>query len=88
MPTGGVSGRRALSSRWARAVVSLTPGRRDATDGHARLSAVRYELGSCGVRPVGRSLTASVPVVAGTDKYTARARAVLALARYYLGLPW
>jgi hypothetical protein len=36
----------------------------------------------------GQIFTASVPAAAGTEKYTARARAVLALARYYLGLPW
>jgi hypothetical protein len=32
--------------------------------------------------------TASVPVEAGPEKYTTCARAVVALARYYLGLPW
>ena len=36
---------------------------------------------SCGARRVGKSSPASVPAAARTEKYTARARAVLALAR-------
>ena len=57
-------------------------------DGNALLSAVRYELGKLRCSACGQIFTASVPAAAGTEKYTARARAVLALARYYLGLPW
>ena len=52
------------------------------------LSAVRYELEKLRCSACGQIFTASVPAAAGTEKYTARARAVLALARYYLGLPW
>lgn len=57
-------------------------------DGNALLSAVRYELEKLRCSACGQIFTASVPAAAGTEKYTARARAVLALARYYLGLPW
>ena len=57
-------------------------------DGNALLSAVRYELEKLRCSACGQLFTASVPAAAGTEKYTARARAVLALARYYLGLPW
>jgi transposase len=57
-------------------------------DGNALLSAVRYALEKLRCSACGQIFTASVPAVAGTEKYTARARAVLALARYYLGLPW
>jgi hypothetical protein len=49
---------------------------------------VRYELEKLRCSACGQILTASVPAAAGTEKYTSRARAVLALARYYLGLPW
>jgi transposase len=57
-------------------------------DGNALWSAVRYELEKLRGSACGQIFTASVPVAAATEKYTARARAVLALARYYLGLPW
>src|ERR1041385_9546331 len=49
---------------------------------------MRYELEKLRCSACGQILPASVPAAAGTEKYTARARAVLALARYYLGLPW
>ena len=32
--------------------------------------------------------TAALPAEAGEDKYSSRARAVLAVGRYYLGLPF
>jgi transposase len=57
-------------------------------DGNALLSAMRYELEKLRCSACGQIFTASVPAAAGMEKYTARARAVLALARYYLGLPW
>jgi len=57
-------------------------------DGNALLSAVRYELEKLRCSACGQIFTASVPAAVGTEKYTAQARAVLALARYYLGLPW
>jgi len=57
-------------------------------DGDALLSAVRYELEKFRCSACGQIFTAAVPAAAGSEKYTTRARAVLALARYYLGLPW
>jgi len=57
-------------------------------DGNALLSAVRYELEKLRCSACGQIFTASVPAATGTEKYSARARAVLALARYYLGVPW
>jgi hypothetical protein len=66
----------------------LLPGVEMRLDGNALLSAVRYELEKLRCSACGQIFTASVPVGAGVEKYTPRARAVLALARYYLGLPW
>jgi transposase len=66
----------------------LLPGVEMRLDGNALLSAVRYELEKVRCSACGQVFTASVPAAAGTEKYTTRARAVLALARYYLGLPW
>lgn len=66
----------------------LPPGVEMRLDGHALLSAVHYEVEKLRCSACGQIFTASVPAAAGTEKYTSRARAVLALARYYLGLPW
>ena len=56
-------------------------------DGHALLSAVRYELEKLRCSACGQVFTAPLPAAAGPEKYSARARAVLALGRYYLGVP-
>ena len=56
-------------------------------DGHALLSAVRYELEKLRCSACGQVFTAALPAGAGEEKYSARARAVLALGRYYLGVP-
>jgi hypothetical protein len=66
----------------------VLPGVEMRLNGNALLSAVRYELEKLRCSACGQVFTASVPVAAGTEKYTARARAILALGRYYLGLPW
>jgi transposase len=66
----------------------LPPGVEMRLDGNALLSAVRYELEKLRCSACGQVFTVSVPAAAGTEKYTARARAILALGRYYLGLPW
>lgn len=57
-------------------------------DGNALLSAVRYELEKLRCSACGEVFTAALPPTAGADKYSPRARAVIALARYYLGLPF
>jgi hypothetical protein len=66
----------------------LPPGIEIRLDGNALLPAVRYELEKLRCSACGQIFTAAVPAEAGPEKYSARARAVLALARYYLGVPW
>jgi transposase len=56
-------------------------------DGNALLSAVRYELEKLRCSACGQVFTAALPAEAGPEKYSARARAVLALGRYDLGVP-
>jgi transposase len=65
----------------------LPPGIEMRLDGHALLSAVRYELEKLRCSACGQVFTAALPAGAGAEKYSARARAVLALGRYYLGVP-
>jgi len=57
-------------------------------DGNALLAAIRYEVEKLRCSACGAVFTAPLPAAAGAEKYNARARAVLALGRYYLGLPW
>src|SRR5512134_749688 len=57
-------------------------------DGNALLCAVRYELEKLRCSACGEVFTALTPAPTGTDKYSPRARAVIALGRYYLGLPF
>jgi NTP pyrophosphatase (non-canonical NTP hydrolase) len=57
-------------------------------DGQALLSAVRYELEKLRCSACGEIFTAGLPGGTDEDKYSPRARAVLALGRYYLGLPF
>src|SRR5439155_8325079 len=56
-------------------------------DGNALLSAIRYELEKLRCSACGAVFTAALPAGAGEEKYSARARAVLVLGRYYLGVP-
>ena len=67
---------------------ALPPGVEIRIDGNALLSAIRYEVEKLRCSACGQVFRASLPVDAGPEKYSARARAVLALGRYYLGLPW
>lgn len=55
-------------------------------DGNALLSAVRYELEKLRCSACGEVFTAPAPD--GADKYSPRAKAVIALGRYYRGLPF
>jgi hypothetical protein len=48
---------------------------------------VRYALEKLRCSACGQIFTAPVPAEVGADKYSARARAVLVLGRYYLGVP-
>ncbi|MEE8292144.1 MAG: IS66 family transposase, partial [Candidatus Tectomicrobia bacterium] len=65
----------------------LPPGVEIRIDGHALLSALRYELHKLRCSACGQIFTAPLPEEAGTAKYRPRARAVLAVSRCYLGLP-
>jgi transposase len=65
----------------------LPPGRQIRIDGHALLSAIRYELQKLRCSACGQIFTAPLPEEAGAEKYSARARAVLAVSRCYLGVP-
>jgi transposase len=56
-------------------------------DGNALLSAVRYELEKLRCSACGEIFTAGLPEGVGDEKYSAHARAVLAVSRYYLGVP-
>jgi len=66
---------------------ALPPGVEMRIDGNALLSAIRYEVEKLRCSACGEVFTAPLPVDAGTEKYSPRARAVLAVGRYYLGLP-
>ena len=67
---------------------ALPPGSAMRIDGQALLSAMRYALQKLRCSTCGQIFTASLPTEAGGAKYSARARAVLAIGRYYLGLPF
>jgi transposase len=67
---------------------AVPPGVELRIDGNALLSAIRYEVEKLRCSACGAVFTATLPVDAGTEKYSPRARAVLALGRYYLGLPF
>jgi hypothetical protein len=56
-------------------------------DGNALLSAIRYELEKLRCSAYGEVFTAGLPEEAGDETYNARARAVLAVSRYDLGVP-
>jgi transposase len=66
----------------------VAPRREMRIDGHALLSAMRYELERLRCSACGLVLSATVPDEAGQDKYSPRARAALAVSRYFLGLPF
>lgn len=66
----------------------VLPGIEIRIDGNALLSAIRYELEKLRCSACGQVFTAPLPAEAGTAKYSPRARAVLAVSRYYLGLPF
>ena len=57
-------------------------------DGHAVRSAMRYALHKRRCAACGQMFTAPLPQAAGEEKCSARARAVLAVCRYYLGVPF
>jgi hypothetical protein len=66
----------------------LPPGVEIRIDGHALLSAIRYELHKLRCSACGAIFTASLPDAAGKTKYSPQARAALVVSRYDLGLPF
>src|SRR2546427_6968564 len=56
-------------------------------DGNALLSAMHYALEKLRCSACGEIFTARLPAGAGEEKYSAQARAVLAVSRDYLGIP-
>jgi transposase len=66
---------------------ALPPGVEMRIDGHALLSAIRYELDKLRCSACGQIFTAGLPGGVSAEKYSAQARAVLAVSRYYLGVP-
>jgi len=63
------------------------PGVEMRIDGHALLSARHYTLEKLRCSAYGAIFTAGLPAGVGAEKYSAQARAVLAVSRYYLGVP-
>jgi transposase len=66
----------------------LPPGVEIRIDGHALLSAMRYELQKLRCSACGQIFTAPLPSEASVEKYSPQARAVLVVGRYYVGLPF
>jgi len=66
----------------------LPPSRPVRIDGHAALSAIRYELERLRCSACGEVFTAKMPAEAGESKYNAPARAAIVMNRYFLGVPF
>ncbi len=66
----------------------LPPSRPIRIDGHAVLSAIRYELERLRCSACGEVFTAKAPAEAGESKYNTRARAAIVMNRYFLGVPF
>jgi len=66
----------------------LPPSRSMRIDGHAALSAIRYEVERLRCSACGEVFAAKTPVEAGTSKYNAPARAAIVMNRYFLGVPF
>lgn len=67
---------------------SLPPGSEMRINGHALLSAIRYDVEKLRCSACGERFTATLPQEAGTEKYHPSARSALALSRYFLGVPF
>ena len=66
---------------------ALPPGVAMRIDGQALLSAIRYQLEKLRCSACGQICTARLPAGVGEEKDSPKARAVLAVGRYLLGLP-
>jgi transposase len=67
---------------------SLPPGSEVRINGHALLSAVRYDVEKLRCSACGERFAASLPEEAGTEKYQPSARSAMALSRYFLSVPF
>jgi hypothetical protein len=67
---------------------NLPPSRPVRLDGHAALSAIRYELERLRCSACGEVFAAKTPAEAGTSKYNTSARAAIVMNRYFLGVPF
>ncbi len=67
---------------------SLPPGNEVRIQGHALLSAIRYEVEKLRCSACGERFSAPLPEEAGEAKYHPSARAALALSRYFLSVPF
>ena len=66
----------------------LPPSRPIRIDGHAVLSAIRYEVERLRCSACGAVLKAKAPAEVGESKYNSRARAAIVMNRYFLGVPF
>lgn len=66
---------------------ALPAGVKIRIDGNALLSAMHYALEKLRCSACGEIFTAGLPDGVGEEQYSAQARAVLAVSRYYLGVP-
>lgn len=66
---------------------ALPPGVEIRIDGHGLLSAMHYAVEKLRCSACGQIFTAGLPDGVEAEQYSARARAVLVVSRYYLGLP-
>lgn len=67
---------------------NLPPSRPIRIDGHAALSAIRYEVERLRCSACGEVFVAKTPPEAGESKYNAPARAAIVMNRYFLGVPF
>ena len=67
---------------------SLPPGSEVRINGHALLSAIRYEVEKLRCSACGERFTATLPQEVGEEKYHPSARSAMALSRYFLGVPF
>ena len=67
---------------------SLPPGSEVRINGHALLSAIRYDVEKLRCSACGKRFTARLPEEAGDEKYQPSARSAMALSRYFLGVPF
>jgi transposase len=67
---------------------SLPPGSEVRINGHALLSAIRYDVEKLRCSACGERFTARLPEEVGDEKYHPNARAALALSRYFLSVPF